>query len=682
MGIPRVRPGGESSNPSQKKDEVLSIDGHTREWMLENFDQLELFDEDANQETNNNVLSNSIQNHKEIDYELSDEDDLGDLSMFVNDVQPISVPQEYMEEPLSSQNDFEELIEEIPHEGIEDSEHTSLPSQNILTDEEIQTTDEDDLDMLLGLDEIEEEFSKIQTPERRKDEVVDEPATSIVEDDFFSAFDNLSFDEPAEEEFSFDDFDPFSPDTNDLGSSAPLAEEISFEDFATPENPLESEFFNGFEDFATPDFNNVESNNEFTENNSVNDFEDFSFFDEEENTDISSTSDLSDSNDFSFDDNDFSFDNQIQEENQIEDFASEFDDDFNEEDENEEFGDFSFDDNFDPDDNEENDDAFSSNDVDFDEIFNNVSEDEDEIEENSYFGESFEEPNNDEFESFEEPVEENSFEEEPQDEPEKKNAAKEKKSTGGIFRKLKDKAQAIKNEVAAEMRGEEYNPEELSIDEKNKKQQLRAEREAEDEQDDFDEDKSQKSPGKKSGGSGKGGGNPFSFIGKMYKTLAGFLFGIINSALKILASLPIVGRIFRPILSMTRLLEKLALFMPALLLVIIFVIVQLVVVPISSNSDLPDSGAISISKFEYDKDSGSVSALAENKGDTIADVTVDFKIYALKPELNPITWFVPKEIAACSSEPVSVDIDGELTVDASCDAVSGILVRATGKAIG
>lgn len=634
MGIPRIRPGGE-----QNHDPKPSGQG-----MLRNLDKLQQIRNQKNNTISSSAEEISIPLILDEEYTTNEaetpaeEFDMSDLSLYIDD-------------DFISQSRLDALSDPEPQRSTSSSSEPLITAENIISADGIEDADESDLDELLGLSDFDSSSDDTDTSPNFEN-------NSDSSDFNFNDFDVFTDSELQDEEgvknevlfeevkFDFDEveFDPFSADDNQLGNRAPLVEELVFEDFASPATPLESDFFTGFEDTPQEDTGTQESFSfdeiDFGDDIVIHEDEDFNNYPTIE----------SDEKDF-FEDN-------------SEDFE-----DYEEEDEDS--GDFGFDESFQPVDEDYSDeDPFKG-------IFEEVEIEEDESEDDQGFVE-FEEFDNNELDS-------NDIEEETNDVEESSDKDDEPEKSSSIFGKLKNKINSIKNEVSAEMRGEEYEPDssKLTDDEKNEKQRLRAEKESAEEDEDRDAGDSPKDrpkSGKKA--PSKGGFNPFRIISSLYKSLAKFLFGAINTTLKILSSFPVIGRIFRPILSMTRLLERLALFMPALLLIIIFVVVQLVSVPMTTSSSLPDSGSAKVSSFAYDKESGSVSAVVKNTGNVIADVTVDFKVYKMAPQINPITWFVPKEITSCSSELIHVDIESSAEVSSSCDSVSGILVRATGKAVG
>lgn len=369
---------------------------------------------------------------------------------------------------------------------------------------------------------------------------------------------------------------------------------------------------------------------------------------------------------------------------------------------------------FDEDDNfkyeDEGEDTPASTDVDFDKIIsfedeteNEDEEDEDEEEEEDWgfveipeehlnpfsnnIAEDFEEPQWDEDEDEElpeedaqEPAEEPEEDtqetvEAPVEAPETKDSSTDtpkpskslKKPSSGFIDKLKKKLELIKAQVAADAKGESI-PKDFEDDIPDYAKPIKNENEEEPEE--IIADKPKK--GKKQKPS-----KIFAPFKKVYNLLINFFFGILTGVLGILAKLPIIGKLFKPLLSATNILRKVAASLPIVFIIGGMVLASYLSVPRSSEIELPDEGSATFSSFSYDD--GVVSGTVQNTGEVIAEVTANFKIYTIKPGINPLSWFMPKEVASCSSDLITIDIDDSKEVSTTCKKVEGFIPRVSGE---
>lgn len=330
----------------------------------------------------------------------------------------------------------------------------------------------------------------------------------------------------------------------------------------------------------------------------------------------------------------------------------------------------------DDDDEEDDDDTF---------VFEEIDEDEDEEDTFS----SIEDEEIDE-ETFAIPTLKKSKEkdntDDQKDDSKKKEKTKDKKikdpSEPGFMSNLIQRLALVKEQIAADIRGEDV-PKSLPT------KGLNEDDEGNNEADDDDEKEAKNKKKKpKNSKKGKKPSNPlkkitqlkiFSPFAKLYTMLVKLCFGLLNGLFGILAKLPIIGKIFKPILSASKKLEKIATALPVVLIVLVLILVSFLSVPRSYNFDeLPDNGAVSISKFAYDD--GIASATIENKGETILDsVAVDFTIYSIQASWNPKSWIIPQPAKTCTSESVSVDIDGKEQISVACASDIGKLQRVSGE---
>lgn len=193
-----------------------------------------------------------------------------------------------------------------------------------------------------------------------------------------------------------------------------------------------------------------------------------------------------------------------------------------------------------------------------------------------------------------------------------------------------------------------------------------------------DDNKSKKSGSRKGKGSSS---NPLksllSTIGGFYNKLVGIFFKILTSVLGVLAGIPVIGRPFKIALAATRVLEVIAKSAPALLLVAGLVTMSWMSVPGSTTTDLPDEGKVEFSSFSYSS-GGTALGVIKNTGDVSVEGQAQFTVYSLQPGWNPKSWFIYQAEKTCESNVVTVDIESQTEVSASCGQASGWLPRVSG----
>lgn len=181
---------------------------------------------------------------------------------------------------------------------------------------------------------------------------------------------------------------------------------------------------------------------------------------------------------------------------------------------------------------------------------------------------------------------------------------------------------------------------------------------------------------------GKGGSsNPLksllSTIGGFYNKLVGIFFKILTSVLGVLASIPVIGRPFKIALAATRVLEIVAKSAPALLLIAGLVAMSWMSVPGSTTTELPDEGKVEFSSFSY-SNGGTALGVMKNTGEVSVEGQAQFTVYSLQPGWNPKSWFIYQAEKTCESNVVTVDIESQTEVSASCGQASGWLPRVSG----
>ena len=180
---------------------------------------------------------------------------------------------------------------------------------------------------------------------------------------------------------------------------------------------------------------------------------------------------------------------------------------------------------------------------------------------------------------------------------------------------------------------------------------------------------------------GKSNSNPLksllSTIGGFYNKLVGIFFKIITSVLGVLAGIPVIGRPFKIALAATRILEIIAKSAPALLLIAGLVTMSWMSVSGSTTTELPDEGKVEFSSFSY-SNGGTALGVMKNTGEVSVEGQAQFTVYSLQPGWNPKSWFIYQAEKTCESNVVTVDIESQTEVSASCGQASGWLPRVSG----
>jgi len=263
------------------------------------------------------------------------------------------------------------------------------------------------------------------------------------------------------------------------------------------------------------------------------------------------------------------------------------------------------------------------------------------------------------------------------DDVSKSSPKPEKNKDKGSGNALLNRLKLIKEQIMADIKGEEI-PQSLPED-------------VEDEPTEKDKDKNKNPDERKKKGNTKAGKNPFKNLNnlKIFKIFSPFkkaylfivklCFSLLNFVLGILSKIPFIGKFVKPLLSASKALQKIATYMPIVLLLLGLVMVSFMSVPRSyTNDELPDNGAISIHEIKYN--GGMTSAKIENTGDVIlSDITINVKVYSLQPSINPKTWIIPVMSKECSSEPISIDIESEQEITVNCSSTAGYIPRATAE---
>lgn len=192
------------------------------------------------------------------------------------------------------------------------------------------------------------------------------------------------------------------------------------------------------------------------------------------------------------------------------------------------------------------------------------------------------------------------------------------------------------------------------------------------------DDNKSKKPGSRKG---KSGSNPLksllSTISGFYNKLVSIFFKILTSVLGILSGIPVIGRPFKIALAATRILEVIAKSAPALLLIAGLVTMSWMSVSGSTTTELPDEGKVEFSSFSY-SNGGTALGVMKNTGEVSVEGQAQFTVYSLQPGWNPKSWFIYQAEKTCESNVVTVDIESQTEVSASCGQASGWLPRVSG----
>lgn len=537
----------------------------------------------------------------------------------------------------------------------------------------VKNLDEKELDELLGINDV------INVDEEENN---DSLSTSV--DDALPDFDNNEISLPSSEEISInsdnniedtknddseDDFDDdFEIDS--LLKSLDIDEndenDESSEDETLPEIELESSETDSDSDSFIPDnyfeglfdeIDNDDDNTQNTDNVSLDEDDDEIIIDFEDDSEDDAT--INKNNDDS--EEDFYFENEKDNDtsdDEEDDFEIDSllksldidDNEINSDNENEEDEDWGFSENEDGSDDDSND-AFTPVEVDDkekddeSEIVNDYFDDEEETEEIDEENKPFNFYDDDEDDKT------------SQDKESKPKPSKKKKSGKGF----KNKFENIKNQVLADIKGEDA-PTQNSFDEQD------------DDDEEYDDETTESNKPK----SPLPGSKVLDLIKKPYLFVANIFFSILKGIFGFLAQIPLIGIVFKPLLSATKILEKISLFMPLIFVIGVFVTISYFQVPRESMIELPDSGGGTFSEFKYDYKTNSAIGKVTNTGEIILESKPEFTVHAIVPGLNPKTWFIPVEVGKCEGKVEKVDIDSSKEVTAECEKTNGYIKRTSG----
>ncbi len=144
-----------------------------------------------------------------------------------------------------------------------------------------------------------------------------------------------------------------------------------------------------------------------------------------------------------------------------------------------------------------------------------------------------------------------------------------------------------------------------------------------------------------------------------------------------ISRIPIVGRLFRPLVRFPRIFMSVLIVL--VLLAIPFAIFKIAEsqVPAQTSASGPDEESVSFSNFTFSD--GKISGTLKNTGDVIANVVPTFTVWVFGPPDGSLFSFEKKK--SCVGDLVSVDIDGSATVSLDCPVdEKGLAVRVSGSA--
>lgn len=149
-----------------------------------------------------------------------------------------------------------------------------------------------------------------------------------------------------------------------------------------------------------------------------------------------------------------------------------------------------------------------------------------------------------------------------------------------------------------------------------------------------------------------------------------------SKLLQRLASIPLLGLLFKPLLLLGSLGSLILALVPVVGLLVILLFVVNGSVPGGNSVTGPDGAAASISDFSYSE--GNVTAVVTNSGEVVANVVPELTVWSYNPFAGGSLLAFDK-VATCTGEEISVDIDAEATASVACEApAGGLMTRYSG----
>jgi len=179
----------------------------------------------------------------------------------------------------------------------------------------------------------------------------------------------------------------------------------------------------------------------------------------------------------------------------------------------------------------------------------------------------------------------------------------------------------------------------------------------------------------KSGGGSKAGGAIVGLLSipwKLFSTLTGILFGVLESVIGLLGKIPLIGLPFRLLSSVLSAVPMALKRLIVLLLIVIFfwggsALVGSFLPKPSTEVSLPDLGGASFSSVEL-KD-GQITGEIENTGDVNLFLFPEVQVSERKV-LQPGSWFSPVDLGTCRGPLTEVAVDTTVKVSFGCDVAT------------
>lgn len=203
--------------------------------------------------------------------------------------------------------------------------------------------------------------------------------------------------------------------------------------------------------------------------------------------------------------------------------------------------------------------------------------------------------------------------------------------------------------------------------------------ESEDEEEPEEEKKEKPKEKQKKPKSSKGSGIVGSlttlllFPWRIYSGLVRIVFGLIESAVKMLSKIPILGIPFRVLGSVLAAIPM-GLKKVLVLGLLVFLVwggtatVNSFLPKPSAEISLPDSGGAVFKDVELKE--GQITGNLENTGEIILRGIPEVQVFE-RNFLDPGSWFNPHDLGACTGSPVEIEVSMTMRIDYSCSIESG-----------
>jgi len=164
---------------------------------------------------------------------------------------------------------------------------------------------------------------------------------------------------------------------------------------------------------------------------------------------------------------------------------------------------------------------------------------------------------------------------------------------------------------------------------------------------------------------------------RLFSTATDFLFGVLESLLKILGKLPLIGLPFRLVSSVLSSIPPVLKRLLVLFLIVLIVwgggaAVGSLFPKASASISLPDSGGAKFSSVELKE--GKITGEIENTGDIVLQLFPQAEI-SKRSLFSPGTWFKPEKLGSCDGPLVEIPIDATVKVAYDCKVQGGSSVK-------